>query len=89
MSDPQGTFAWLVVVRDGTGTVSDSEDWPAGSPLYQCAGGWTHDVLKALRYARSEDALAVAINRNNGWPWGARAIIEEHGFAPLTTPVIL
>jgi hypothetical protein len=87
MSDPQGTFAWLVVVArdsDSDSRVSDSDDWPDGSPLYKHARGWTHDVLQALRYARSDDAEAVADAYNENRPSGSTpATFEEHGFAPV------
>lgn len=82
MSDPQGTFAWLVVIL-GSGDCRLDEDWPVGSPLYKSANGWTHDVLQALRYARRGDARFVADVRNSSWPFGTRATFEEHGFAPV------
>jgi len=88
MADPQGTFAWLVEEIEPTGTVSDSSDWPPGSPLYWCASGWTHDPCKAVRLARREDAVTIVdlFRRRPSWP-ARRYEVREHGFAPMEPPM--
>lgn len=81
MSDPQGTFAWLV--EEFGGTCFQGEE---GEVLYQTARGWSNDPCAALRYARREDAQAVVDASVE--VWASKGIYRqmraaEHGFAPI------
>jgi hypothetical protein len=70
---PDSELAWLIERFD---PVQQPSPWYYGG---DCGGAWTTDHLKAVRYARREDAERAIMGLPNGWHLIGRAI--EHGWA--------
>jgi hypothetical protein len=72
-----------IEVREGeeTGWVIEHGRSDPSRPEYWAATGFDHDNLKAIRFARKEDAERVANCLGGGWPEGYHRI-ADHMWCP-------
>jgi hypothetical protein len=67
--------------KEETGWVIEHGRSQPSHPMYWCADGFDHNNLKAIRFARKEDAERVANSLGGGFPEGYHRI-ADHMWCP-------
>lgn len=67
------------VIEKGDSEVSRPKYWIG---FVQCKSQWSFDNLKAIRFARRDDALAIRTCVEADHRWDGTHRVAEHGWGP-------